>query len=117
MSAHMRRALLLAIVLAVALAAVPTYRMVGCDMDMGAMSFRPMHGLRFVEPCSGAWILRIGPLGAAPAPTSYSLLTLIAALVVGLLIVRPEFVSRPVFARVSNPPPPPEDPLGERFRV
>jgi len=116
--AHMRKALLpLAIVVAIVAVAVPTCRMVGCDMDMGAMPFVPMHGVHFTAPCPGAWELSASPVGTIPSGGNSLLLTFIAALAAVVLLFSPQVVSRPVLARVSNPPPPPDDPLGARFRV
>jgi len=114
----MRKALLpLAIVVAIVAVAVPTCRMVGCDMDMGAMRFVPMQGVHLTAPCPGTWELSSAPAGTVPNGGGSLLLTFIAALAAVVVLFSPQVVSRPVLARVSNPPPPPDDPLGARFRV
>ena len=116
--ADMRRfALPLVIMVAVAAIAVPTCRMVGCDMGMGAMSFLPFNGPHLSSTCGGQWEFSSGPAGIMPSGTDTLLLTLMAAFAAAVVLLAPQLTSRPVLVRVSNPPPPPDDPLGERFRV
>lgn len=118
MLAHMRRALLpLAIVLAIVTVAVPTYSMVGCKMDMGAMRFVPMRGFHFTAPCPGSWVLSTGPVGTVPVTSSPLLLTFMAALAAVFVLIAPQFMVSPVVVRAKNPPPPREEPRGQRYRV
>ena len=116
--AHMRRMLLpLAIVVAIVAIAVPTCRMVGCDMSMGAMPFVPFNGSHISADCPGQWEVFTAPSSTLPSGSYSLILTLVAALVAAVVLFAPQVAPRPVLARVSNPPPPPEDPRGERFRV
>jgi hypothetical protein len=107
----------LAIVLAIVAIAVPTCRMVGCDMDMGAMPFVPFSGEHLSADCPGEWALSSSPASSLPSSPNTLILTLIAALFTAVLLFAPQVAGRPVLARVSNPPPPPDEPRGERFRV
>jgi len=116
--ADMRRfALPLVIMVAVAAIAVPTCRMVGCDMDMGSMPLMPFNGPIVSSACGGQWEFSSGPAGILPSGTDALSLTLMAAFAVAVVLLAPQVAGHPVLVRVSNPPPPPEDPLGERFRV
>jgi hypothetical protein len=116
--AHMRRMLLpLTIVVALVAIAVPTCRMIGCDMDMGAMRIVPMGGTYLSAQCPGQWEFSSTPVSTVPNGSSAILLTLVAALVAAVVLIAPQSTSRFVLVRVSDPPPPPEDPRGERFRV
>jgi hypothetical protein len=119
--AHMRRMLLpLAIVVAIVAIAVPTCRMVGCDMDMGAMGAMrivPITGTHMSAACPGQWEFSSGVASIVPRGSDSLTLTLVAALFAAVVLFAPQVVARPVLARVSNPPPPPEEPRGERFRV
>ncbi len=116
--AHMRKLVMpLAIVVALVAIAVPTCTMIGCDMSMGAMPFVPFSGPRVTSDCPGEWAYFTAPASTLPAVSYSILLTLVAAIVAALVLFAPQMTSRPVLARVSNPPPPPEDPRGERFRV
>lgn len=117
--ASMRRMLLpLAIVVAIVAIAVPTCRMVGCDMaDMGAMAFAPFSGSHVSADCPSQWELFTTPASILPSGSDPLLLTLAAALFAAFVLYAPQLVALRVLARVSNPPPPPEEPRGERFRV
>jgi hypothetical protein len=116
--AHMRRMLLpLAIVVALVAIAVPTCRMVNCDMDMGAMPFVPFSGAHLSADCPGQWEIFTTPTSTIPTGSNSLLLTLVAATVAAVVLLVPQVSARPLLARVSNPPPPPEGPRGERFRV
>jgi hypothetical protein len=116
--AHMRRMLLpLAIVVALVAIAVPTCRMINCDMDMGAMRIMPMGGTHVASNCSGQWEFSSTPTSTLPGGSDSLLLTIVAALCATVVLIAPQVASRPVLARVSNPPPPPDEPRGERFRV
>jgi hypothetical protein len=107
----------LAIVVAIVAIAVPTCRMVGCDMNMGAMPFVPFSGTHASSDCPGQWELFTTPASTLPSGTESLLLTLVAALFAAVVLFAPQMSARPVLVRVSNPPPPPEEPRGERFRV
>jgi hypothetical protein len=114
---HNRRFLMpLVIAMALVAIAVPTCRMVGCEMDMGAMPFMP-HGAGFYNQCSGEWVTSAGPAGVVPPGVDTLMLTLMAAVLVAVVLFSPMMSARPVFAFSAQPPPPPEDPRGERFRV
>jgi len=115
----MRRYLLpLAIVVAIVAIAVPTCRMVGCDMGaMGAMPLVPHNGPHVSEMCLGQWELSSTPTGIVPTGSDPLTLSLFAALVAAVIVLAPQRAARHEFAYVSNAPPPPQDPLGERFRV
>lgn len=110
----------LAIVVAIVAIAVPTCRMVNCTMDMnamGAMKIVPFHGPHFSAKCSGMWEVFTTPASTAPSSSDPLTLTLLAALAAAVILFAPRLVARPVLVRVSDPPPPPEEPRGERFRV
>lgn len=107
----------LAIVVAIVAIAVPTCRMVGCDMKMGAMPLMPFSGTHASAACPGQWEFSTTPAGTLPTGSQTLLLTLILALFGAVLLLAPQVVAHPVLTRVSNPPPPPEEPRGERFRV
>jgi len=114
----MRRMLLpLAIVVALVAIAVPTCQMIGCDMEMGGMPFVPFSGARMSADCSGEWALFTTPASTLPSGSDTLLVSLIAAITAAVVLLAPQLTGRPVLVRVSNPPPPPEDPRGERFRV
>jgi hypothetical protein len=115
-----RFALPLIMVVVLTAIAVPTCAMVGCDMDMGplgAMPFVPFNGPRAASTCGGEWVLNSTPAGTLPSGPDTLLLTFLAAFVAAVMVLAPQSASRPVLVRVSNPPPPPDDPLGERCRV
>jgi hypothetical protein len=116
--AHMRRLLLpIAIVVAIVAIAVPTCRMVGCDMDMGAMRFIPHNGPHFSSMCPGQWEFSSAPTGILPTGSDPLVLGFAALAVAAFVLVAPRRMARPLFAYAGSPPPPPEDPLGARFRV
>ncbi|NTU71215.1 MAG: hypothetical protein HGB10_05295 [Coriobacteriia bacterium] len=118
LSARMRGLTLsLVVVIALVAVAVPTCRMVGCDMDMGAMPFVPFSGAHLTSDCGGEWAFSSTPVGTLPSSALNLLLSLAAAMVAALVLFGPQLASRPLLAMVSNPPPPPELPRGERFRV
>ena len=116
--AHMRRfALPLVIVVAVVAIAVPTCRMVGCDMDMGAMPFVPFNGPHASAVCPGQWELSASPTAIIPTGTDSLILSFLAVAVAAVVLISPQRTSRVLFAYVGDPPPPRHDPRGERFRV
>jgi len=117
------RKALIAVAIAIAFVAVviPTCRMVGCSMDMGSMgSMGMVHmgtGLGMSPSCDGELSTTQGPLAVVPLGAEVLVLVLMAALTVGTMFFSPHTVSRLVLVPDATPPPPPEDPLGERFRV
>jgi len=115
----MRRFLLpLAIVVAIVAVAIPTCRMVGCDMgDMGAMSFIPFGGAHASSMCPGQWEFSSSPTGIVPSGSDPLVLGFLAALVAAFVLVVPQRSGRPTLAYVGDPPPPSQDPRGVRFRV
>ncbi len=116
--AHMRRMLLpLAIVVALVAIAVPTCQMINCDMEMGAMPFVPFSGPRMAADCPGQWEFSSTPTGTLPNGSTTLLLTLASAIVAAFVLFAPQMTGRHILVRVSDPPPPPEEPRGERFRV
>ncbi len=111
---------LIALAIAVALVAivVPTCRMVGCSMENGYMGF--MHAgseLGLFGSCGGEYTSTAGPEGVIPPGGQSLLLSLFAALAAVAVVFMPQLVSRPVYLVEATLPPPPEDPLGARFRV
>ena len=117
--AHMRRLMLpLAIVVAIVAIAVPTCRMVGCDMgDMGAMAFVPFNGAHLSAMCPGQWEITSSPTGIIPSGSGPIVLGFLAALAAAVMLIAPQRTERLTFAFVGDPPPPPEDPRGVRIRV
>ena len=70
----------LAVVVAIVAIAVPTCRMVGCDMgDAGAMPFVPHNGPHVSSMCLGQWELSTSPTGIVPSGSDPLVLSLVAA--------------------------------------
>jgi hypothetical protein len=115
----MRRLLLpFAIVVALVAIAIPTYTMVGCDTGMmGAMAMPSTGGQTISSACTGQWELSTSPAGIVPTGTSSLLLGFAVALVAAVVLLAPQRSARFALTFVGDPPPPPHDPLGERFRV
>jgi len=105
--------LILAVVLAVVL--IPTCQMIGCTMS--AMPFFGGQGLTISAPCDGTYVTNSAPLGVVPAGAGSILLTLLAAVIVAMPLLFSSLRAQPVLIEVAEPPPPPEDPRGERLRV
>lgn len=119
-----RKALIaLAIAIAFLAVAIPTCRMVGCSMESGSMaSMDMMHmgsgaELGFFSTCGGEYSTTEGPLAIVPLGADVLVLAFAAACVAAGALASPMTVSRPVLVADATPPPPPEDPLGVRFRV
>ena len=117
--ANMRRFVLpLAIVVAIVAIAIPTCRMVGCDMgDMGAMAFVPHSGPSASSMCPGQWEFSSSPAGIVPTGGDPIALGFLAALVAAIVLSVPQRTGRLALAYVGDSPPPPQSPRGERFRV
>ena len=108
----------LAIVVAIVAIAVPTCRMVNCDMgDMGAMPLVPHSGPHISAMCLGQWEISASPTGIVPTGSNPLILGLVAALAAAVIVFAPQRSTRFVYAFAGDPPPPPQDPRGERFRV
>jgi hypothetical protein len=112
-----RTAFALAIIIAFVAVVVPTCRMVGCTMDMGAM----MHGMgdmaAFSADCAGTLVMSSSPVAIVPSGADTLTLALVAAVVAALALLMPAMSVRPVFVMEPTPPPPPLPTRGERFRV
>jgi hypothetical protein len=115
----MRRYLLpLAIVVAIVAVAVPRCRMEGCDMgDMGAMASMPFGGPSVSAMCPAHWEVSSSPSGVVPTGSDPLVLGFVAALAAAVVLLAPQRSSRMTFAYVGDPPPPPSDPWGARFRI
>jgi hypothetical protein len=110
-----KTAVALAIVIALVAIVVPTCRMVGCSMEMGFMSSGM--GLGFLPNCGGTYVMSGAPAAVLPAGADSLTLALVAAVVAAIALFRPRVATRLVRIIDAAPPPPPEDPRGERFRV
>jgi len=113
-------ALTLAIMMALVAVALPTCQMVGCDMGvmpMGAMPFMPQGGA--YSDCPGEWVVNsTGQSGIIPSGIDTTILTLLAGIVaLAVFVLAPKMQVSHVRDYRVEPPPPPEDPLGMRFRV
>jgi len=113
-------ALTLAIMMALVAVALPTCQMVGCDMGlmpMGAMPFMPQGGA--YSDCPGEWVVNSsGTTGIIPSGIDSMTLTLLAGIVaLAAFALAPKLQVSHVRDYRVEPPPPPEDPLGMRFRV
>lgn len=112
--------MLLALVIVIASVAVviPAARMVGCDMPMGgAMPFGRSAIPGFFSDCGGTFVVSSAPSAVVPSGADALTLALLASVMVALVLFRPPLVARTARVHVAGPPPPPEDPLGERFRA
>lgn len=107
----------LAVVVAMVLVVLPTVQMVGCDMNMGAMPFMPDGGA--YTACPGQWVLTTGgTAGTVPGGAgSLTFLLALAVIAAGAVLFAPQASPRLVAEYTGDPPPPPEDSFGARFRV
>lgn len=111
------RSILVPLLIVVAFVAimVPTCQMVGCN---GMMMFPYLGGTPVVHSvCPGTLVVSSTPVAVIPDAASSLLVTLMAAIVVAAIVFSPRVAVRPVRIIDAEPPPPPADPLGERFRV
>jgi hypothetical protein len=107
----------LAIVVAFIAIVVPTCRMVGCSMS-GAMPFgNHMDMPGFFSDCGGTYVTSGAPNAIVPAGADALVLALIAAVIAAMVLFSPPAVVQTVRVHASDPPPPPEDPRGERLRL
>ena len=110
-------AMALVVMMALVAVGIPTLTMVGCDMGMsGGMPFMPS-GVGIFNSCAGEWVTNSGPVGVLPNGAENIILTLGALVVAIALTFAPRESIRMVQALVAEPPPPPEDPLGQRTRI
>lgn len=111
------RSILVPLIIVVAFVAimVPTCQMVGCN---GMMMFPYLGDSPVIHSvCPGTLVLSSTPTAVVPGGASSLLATLMAAIVVAAVVFSPRVSMRPVRIMDAAPPPPPSDPLGERFRV
>jgi hypothetical protein len=116
-SVHNRKALIaLAIVVAFVAIVVPTCRMVGCSMG-GAMPFGHSNMAGFFGDCGGTYVTSTAPSAVVPAGADALVLALVTAVFAALVLAKPPVVVQAVRVHDADPPPPPEDPRGERLRL
>ncbi len=107
----------LVVMMAVVAIAIPTTTMIGCDMGMGSgMPFMPS-GSGIYNGCTGEWATTTGPVGVLPNGVENLLLALGVAIVAVAVTLAPREAAAPVRFAADEPPPPPEDPLGQRTRI
>lgn len=111
-------ALPLILVVAVVAVIIPACQMVGCA---GPMRFVPLitDVTSFTNPssCGGTFVFEKTPTAIVPVGADSLTLTLVAALGVAAVLFAPRAETDPVRVVRIEPPPPPEDPRGERFLV
>jgi hypothetical protein len=107
----------LVVMMAVVMIAIPTCTMIGCDMGMGSgMPYMPS-GSGIFNACPGEWTTNTGPAGVLPNAFDTMVLTLGAFVMAVAIVLSPRESARAVRVLASDPPPPPEDPLGQRARI
>ena len=112
-----RVSMVLVMVIAVIAIAIPTCTMIGCDMGMsGGMPFMPK-GAGIINACPGEWVTSSGPVGVLPSGVENLLVALSAVLLVAAVVMAPRTSADVRPAIIAEPPPPPEDPLGQRTRI
>lgn len=114
---HNRALVALAIVVAFVAIVVPTCRMVGCSMAGGEMSWGHSLVPGFFQSCGGTFVTSSQPNAIVPASSDTLVLALVAALMAAAVLYRPRVAFQRIISHPADPPPPPEDPLGSRFRV
>lgn len=118
-----RRRALLAVTIALAIVAVvvPTCRMIGCSMEMGAMGSmemgHPGTGVGLFSSCGGTYAASMSLLAAIPVSLESLVMALFAVAVAFSALLAPRLVARPVAVANVTPSPPPEEPLGARLRL
>lgn len=107
----------MAVVIAFVAIVVPTCRMVGCSMQMnGYMAFMPGAGIGIFSDCGGQMVSSTVP--DAVGSSSLEAITLaFIAMLAAFVITRPTPVVQRITVHSSDPPLPPTEPRGERFRV
>lgn len=115
---HKRALIALAIALAFVAIVVPTCRMVGCSMTLGsAMPFGSQEMPGFFGSCGGTYVTSSAPTAILPAGTDALVLALVGAVIAALALMQPPASVQTIRVHAADPPPPPEDPRGERLRV
>lgn len=116
---HTRKTMIvLAIVVAVVAIVIPTCRMVGCSMEMGgAMPFGTQWTPGFFADCGGEFVVNGTPVAVVPSVADALTLALLGSIVAALALWRPRVVVTPIRFVDASPPPPPENPRGERLRL
>ena len=109
--------MVLVTVLAVVAIAIPTCTMIGCDMGMGGgMPFVPS-GTGIFNACPGEWVTSTGPVGVLPNGAENLVIALSAVIFAAAVVLSPRETAFVEPAYFAEPPPPPEDPLGQRTRI
>lgn len=115
-TAHSRALIALAIVVAFVAIVVPTCRMVGCSMTGGAMPWGHSMIPGFFGDCGGTYLTNGAPTAIVPSGVDSLVLALVFAVFAAAALYRPRTVVQRIVSHSADPPPPPEDPLGQRFR-
>ena len=71
----------------------------------------------FFGDCGGTFVTSTSPSAVVPAGADALVLALVSAVMAALVLFRPLPPVRLVRVHASDPPPPPEDPQGERLRL
>jgi hypothetical protein len=107
----------LVVMMAVVAIAIPTCTMIGCEMGMsGGMPYMPS-GTGIFNSCAGEWVTNTGPAGVLPSGLENIVLVLGAIIVAVAITLAPHESHSMVRILAAEPPPPPEDPLGQRTRI
>lgn len=118
LGANHRKALIaLAIVVAFVAVVVPTCRMVGCTMNMSGMGASHSMGLGLFSDCPGQLISTSAPTAVVPSSADSLVLAVAFAVFAAAVMARPQVRVVRIRSHASDPPPPPEDPAGERLRL
>jgi len=109
---HRKALIALAIVVAFVAIVVPTCRMVGCSM--GAMPLNGMGMAGFWGTCGGTYVTSTAPTAVVPSGADALTLALVSLVAAALMTFQPKVRVVRITSHPSDPPPPPEDPLGMR---
>lgn len=113
-----RALLVLIVVVAFVAVVVPTCRMIGCNMKMGAITPFGHHTLPgMYSTCGGEMVFNSVPQAVVPSGADSLTVALIGAVLAAVALLSPRSQSRFVPVRAQAPPPPPEDPLGTRLTL
>lgn len=114
---HRKALIALALAMVFVAVAIPTCRMIGCSMGGAASWGNNAVGLGFYGDCGGTWVTSATPV-AAVLPSAYgAIVALLGLAVVAVAITRRPVLVEVISEHASDPPPPPEDPRGERLRI
>lgn len=115
LSINNRRTLIaLAIVVAFVAIVVPTCRMVGCSM-MGGRAWGDHVGI--FGTCGGELVTTSAPNAVVPSGADALTLALVSVVILALALFSPRVRVQRIDIHSSDPPPPPADPWGQRFRI